>query len=183
MWKTTKRYLIVTSVALNVAFVAVWIAYAALPKADPQEAGKPRARQAVWCPLHRELGVTQEQWTQIEPRLRDFQGAVGELCQRVQGARSEVIDLIAAREPDLEAIRAKQDEILGTKRKIQDLVVRHMLAEKQVLTPDQQARLLEILREQMGCGSGPPMSGRGFGPGAAEVLREGRDDADAGGTP
>jgi Spy/CpxP family protein refolding chaperone len=182
MWKTTKRYLIVTSVALNVAFVAVWIAYAAVSQGRRQEGSGTTAEQGIWCPLHRELGVTQEQWTQIEPRLRNFQAAVGELCQRVRGARSEVIDLIAAEEPDLEAIRAKQDEILSTKRKIQDLVVSHTLAEKQVLTPDQQTRLLLMLRGQMGCGSGPPMSRRGFGPGVGQVLGDGRDDGDSGGT-
>ena len=161
MWKIVKRYSIVASVALNAAFVAMWIAHAAASQPGPQQTGETTTRQqAVWCPLHRELDVTEEQWAQIEPRLAEFQAAVGELRQRFQAMRPEVIDLVAAEKPDLEAIRAKQDEILATKRKIQGLVVSHLVAEKQVLTPDQQTQLFKMLREQSGCRVGPPMSGQ-----------------------
>jgi len=170
MWKKTKSYLIVASVALNVAFVAMWIAHAAACHGHPQEAGETTARQAIWCPLHRELGVTEEQWAQIEPRLRDFQAAVGELRQQTSAKRSEVIDLIAAEEPDAKAIRAKQDEILATKRSIQGLVADHLLAEKGLLTHEQQQQLFEMLRNRTGCAHGPPMSGRGRG-GLAPVLQ------------
>jgi Spy/CpxP family protein refolding chaperone len=69
-----------------------------------------------------------------------------------------VIDLIAAEEPDAESIRAKQDEILATKRRIQDLVADHLLAEKEILSPKQQQRLSEMLRNRTHCASGPPMS-------------------------
>jgi Spy/CpxP family protein refolding chaperone len=163
MWKTAKPYLIIASVALNVAFVAMWIAYAAPSQARPEEVGQRAMQHTIWCPLHRELGVTEEQWAQIEPRLRDFQAAVGELCQKVNARRSAVIDLIAAEEPDRATIRAKQDEILATKRNIQDLVADHLVAEKEILTPKQQQRLFEMLRNRTHCEAGPPMAGRGKG--------------------
>ena len=70
MWKKAKPYGIVASVTLNVAFVAMWIAYAAPLPVRPQETGQRATGQAIWCPLHRELKVTEEQWRQIEPRLR-----------------------------------------------------------------------------------------------------------------
>ena len=167
MWKKTRLYLIVASVALNVAFIAMWIAHAALPEAHPEETVQRETQQTIWCPLHRELAVTEEQWTQIEPRLREFQAAVGELCQQTGAMRLDVIDLIAVEEPDREAIRAKQDEILATKRRIQELVAGHLLAERQILTADQQTKLFEMLRNQTICAGGPPMSGRpkgGLGP-------------------
>ncbi|MBC8874699.1 MAG: periplasmic heavy metal sensor [Planctomycetes bacterium] len=167
MWKRTKSYLIVVSVTLNVAFVAVWIAYAVPSQAHPEETGQRGTQHTIWCPLHRELGVTEEQWAQIEPRLREFQAAVAELRQQTGVKRSEVIDLIAAEEPDRATIRAKQDEILATKRSIQGLVAEHLLAEKQILTPDQQAKVFEMLRNRTSCADGPPMSGRpgtGLGP-------------------
>lgn len=170
MWKKTRPYLIVASVALNVAFVAMWIAHAAACHGRPQEADETTDQQAIWCPLHRELGATEEQWAQIEPRLRDFQAAVGELRQQTSAKRSEVIDLIAAEEPDTEVIRATQDEILATKRSIQGLVVDHLLAEKEVLTPEQQQQLFEMLRNRTGCPDGPPMSGRARG-GLGPVLQ------------
>jgi Spy/CpxP family protein refolding chaperone len=158
MWKKTRLYLIVASVALNVAFVAMWIAHAASPEAHPEETGRQETQHTIWCLLHRELGVTGEQWAEIESRLREFQAAVGELCQEVNAKRLEVIDLIAAEEPNPVAIRSKQDEILATKRSIQDLVANHLLAEKRILTPEQQQRLFEMLRDRTCCAAGPPLA-------------------------
>jgi len=159
MWKTAKPYLIVASVALNVGFVAMWIAHATPSQARPEETGQRETQHTIWCPLHRELGVTEGQWQQIEPRLREFQAAVGELCQAVNAKRSEVIDLIAAETPEAESIRAKQDEILATKGRIQDLVADHLVAEKEILTPRQQQWLFEMLRNRAYCAAGPPMAG------------------------
>ncbi len=186
MWNTIKRPLIVVSVALNVAFVSMWIVHAVACHAHPQEsdetAGQQGIQQEIWCPLHRELAVTEEQWTQIEPRLREFQAAVSELTQPVKSLRSEVIDLIAADKSDPEAIRSKQDEILATKRKIQGLVAAHLMAEKEILTPDQQTQLFQMLRQQTNCKIGPPMSGRSCGPGMGRVLGERQEGTSDGGT-
>jgi len=158
-WKNTRVFLIVASVALNVAFVATWITRATVSHAHPGETGRRETRHTIWCPLHRELGVTGEQWTQIEPLLREFQAAVGERSQEVDAKRLEVINLVAAAEANPEAIRARQDEILATKRSIQDLVANHLLAEKGILTPEQQQRLFEMLRSRTCCAGGPPLAG------------------------
>lgn len=105
MWKKSKLYLVLASVALNVAFIAMWVAHAA-PVQRGLDAGDSRvAEEAIWCPLHRQLKVSPEQWQKIEPRLRDFQARVAELCQQTNSMRSQVIELLAAEEPDLEAIR------------------------------------------------------------------------------
>lgn len=160
MWRKTRPYLIVASMALNVAFVATWISRASVPHASPEETGRQERSHTVWCPLHRELGVTDEQWTEIEPRLLEFQAAVEELSRQTTRLRVQVIEGIAAEEPDRAAIRAKQDDILATKRRIQDLVAEHLLAERQNLSPEQQAKLFEMLRDRIKCGGGPPLSGR-----------------------
>jgi len=174
MWRRATFYLLLASLGLNLAFVGVWVARAWPARA----ANQPQSEPAVWCPLHRALGVTPQQWAEIEPRLREFQAAVGDLCSQTDVMRSEVIDLIAAEEPDLDAIRAKQDEILATKRKIQQLVVEHLLAEREVLTPEQQQQLFTMLRNRTGCPAGPPMSGRPRG-GLGRVLQHG-DATEAG---
>lgn len=183
MWQRVKPCLIVLSAALNASFVAMWIAHAApshLPAKHDAETGEPAG---VWCPLHRKLNVTPEQWRKIEPRLKQFQTAVGELARHVDHTRSEVIDLLAAPEPDETAIRAKQDEVLATKRKMQGLVVAHLLAEKEILTARQQQQLFQMLRDRTSCaGSCPPMSGRSLRPGMGEVLRENVDPQRAGET-
>ncbi len=169
MWRQTGRYLIAASVALNVAFLAMWITHAAASRLPAEPAVPVENPQGIWCPLHRELGVSSEQWREIEPRLKAFQAAVGELCDQVDRTRSEVIDALAAEEPDLEAIRARQGEILATKRKMQGLVVAHLLAEKEILSTGQEQRLFEMLRNCTGCAE-PPMSGRAKG-GIGRVLR------------
>lgn len=169
MWKQTGRYLIAVSVALNAAFLAMWIIHAAASHLPAEPAGPVEDLQGIWCPLHRELGVSAEQWREIEPRLQAFQAAVGELCDQIDRKRSEVIDALAAEEPDLEAIRARQDEILATKREMQRLVVAHLLAEKQMLSAGQEQRLFEMLRNRTGCAE-PPMSGRSRG-GIGRVLQ------------
>ncbi len=159
MWQTFKPYVWVASAALNVAFVAIWLVHAAAPTEMGTDTSD---REGVWCPLHRELNVTPEQWAEIEPRLVAFQASVCELLEQADAIRLEVIDLLAAPEPDRDAIRARQDAILATKRAIQAKVVDHLLAEKRTLEPDQQIRLFELLRRRSGCGSQhPPMSGRG----------------------
>jgi Spy/CpxP family protein refolding chaperone len=166
MWERTKRYLVVTSLTLNVAFIGTWIAHTTASHAHPEATSRQGTENVIWCPLHQELGVTGEQWTQIEPRLRAFRVAVEELRQQTNGMRAEVIKLIAAKEPDGDTIRARQDEILATKGRIQDLVAEHLLAEKQDLTPKQQTKLFEMLRNRTSFADGPPLSGRtesGFG--------------------
>lgn len=156
MWRRSTFYLVSASLGLNLAFVGVWVAHAW----PARPADQPQPESAIWCPLHRALQVSPRQWAEIEPRLREFQAAVGELCSQTDVLRSEVIDLIAAEVPDLDAIQAKQEEILTTKRQIQRLVVEHLLAEREVLTPEQQRQLFTMLRERTGCVSDPPMSGR-----------------------
>ncbi|MDZ7615594.1 MAG: periplasmic heavy metal sensor [Patescibacteria group bacterium] len=161
MWKTASPYLLIASVALNVAFAAMWLAYAATPSAVAEP--MPPDRSGVWCPLHRQLEVTGQQWSVIEPRLLAFQESAGQLRNEVAAMRAEVIDLLAAETPDLDAIRAKQDDVVALRRTMQARVVEHLLAEKATLTPEQQARFFEILRERAACGEpGPPMSGKGW---------------------
>jgi len=166
MWQTMRPYLISLSIALNLSFLAMWIAHAAPVHTADQVAGEvdsPRTGESsVWCPLHRELEVTEQQWQEIEPRLRQFQASVGELGAHVDRMRAEVIDLLAAESPDLAAVRAKQDEILEAKRTMQDMVAAHLIAERQVLTASQQQQLFQRLRDRTRCAAiGPPMSGRG----------------------
>jgi Spy/CpxP family protein refolding chaperone len=166
MWQTIRPYLISLSIALNLSFLAMWIAHAAPVDTAGEVAGEgnsPRtAESSVWCPLHRELEVTEQQWREIEPSLRQFQASVGELSAHVDQMCSEVIDLLAAESPDLVAVRAKQDEILEAKRAMQDMVAAHLIAERQVLTAAQQQQLFQRLRDRTRCAAeGPPMSGRG----------------------
>lgn len=163
MWKRIRPLLILLSVVLNVAFVVIWAAHA-LPT-HLRGIRDPRHGEGVWCPLHRRLGATDAQWREIEPRLVEFQNSARTVCEEANRARAEMIDLIAAPEPNGEAIRAKQEEILTCQRRVQELVINHLLNEKKSLTQKQQEQLFRMMREQSGCAGHGPMMGRmGRGP-------------------
>jgi len=167
MWRSSKRFLIVGSVALNLAFVGVWLAHAipaALDKEGAAASPKNKNMGRIWCPLHQQLNVSDEQWEQIEPRLKEFRESAQSACQHVNKLRLEMLELIAVPTPDREAIAAKQKEIQAGQRKMQGLVIGHLLAEKEILTPEQEERLFALIRER----SGGPMRG-----GIGRVLRDG----------
>jgi HEAT repeat protein len=74
-------------------------------------------------------------------------------------ARLELLDLLAAPEPDMKTIVVKQEEILAGQRRMQELVIKHILAEKELLTPEQLKELFNLLRQRSRCGGRGPMIG------------------------
>ncbi len=172
MWKKIVPLLIVFSVALNLAFVGIWGMQVAAPLLA---AGRTHDAE-VWCPLHRKLGVTWEQWQQIEPRLAEFRRKSQALCADMKRMRTELIDVIAAEQPDEQTIVAKQDEIRAGQRQMQGLVIQQLLAEKEVLTAEQQKKLFDMIRGQSGC-MGPPLMQGGLGEPSHMAAGSGPADA------
>ena len=71
-----------------------------------------------------------------------------------------MIGLLAAAEVDWDAVRQRQEKILGGHRRMQDMVLEHLVAEKEVLDDEQEAKLFGLLRQRAGCvAGGPPMTG------------------------
>jgi len=163
MWKKLKPFLIILSVGLNLAFVGTWIAHAACVgrTGEVRSCDEPKPQSGVWCPLHRQLGIDEEQWQEIEPRLLEFQKSARELCGDIGKHRLELLDLIATADPDQDAIRARQDAILAGQRKMQELVIERLLAEKDMLTPEQCEMFFQLLRDRSSCAGHGPMVGSG----------------------
>jgi len=166
MWKNMKTAIVILifSVALNMAFGAMWAIHR-LPAhlGCTGHKGDSHAKSCVSCPLHRKLGTSEKQWQEIEPHLVEFKTSALAVCRELNQLRNELIDLIAAPETDFEAIRAKQDGILAGQRKMQELLISHLLAEKEVLTPQQQKTLFDMIRKQGDCaGRSSIMSVRPF---------------------
>jgi len=156
MWKKIAPLLIVLSVALNVAVIGVWAAHVVRGHWIGRDRyGHGDGSEDVWCPLHRRLNVTDEQWRRLGPRMGEFQRQSQAVCAELNRLRNEVIDLVAAAEPDRQAIAAKQEEILVGQRRMQQLVIEHLLAEKEALTPQQQEELFNLLRRRSGCTAHP----------------------------
>ena len=166
MWRKVGPLLVLLSVGLNLAFVGLWAKHAVGSRRSPSPCGlcqDANGDSKVWCPLHRRLGTSVEQWRQIEPRLAAFRQSSQELCGKADERRAELIELFAVPQPDLEAIKLKQDEILVLQGQVQQLVIGQLLAEKQYLTPAQQKQLYELIRERSSCGQhGPMLKGLGL---------------------
>ncbi|OHB66514.1 MAG: hypothetical protein A2Y77_02290 [Planctomycetes bacterium RBG_13_62_9] len=155
--------LIVLSVALNVGFAGVWAAQTVAGHWSVREGRRQKSDDgAIWCPLYRRLNVTDEQWRRLEPGLTPFQQASQSLYEEIQRRRAEFIDLVAAAQTDREAIAAKQEEIRAGQRQMQELVVAQLLAEKEVLTAEQQTKLFDMIRRHSGC-IGPARMRGGLG--------------------
>ncbi len=163
MWRKIAPLLVVLSVALNVAFVGVW----GLRELRYRDVAEKPYDGPVWCPLYRRLGVTAEQWGRIEPRLKAFRRQSRALCKEMSSLRAGMIDILAAENPDPRAIAEKQGEIRAGQARMQKLVIEHLLAEKEVLTAEQEDKLFEMIRDQSSC-SGP-----------GRMLRLGNGNADA----
>ncbi|MFP4435584.1 MAG: Spy/CpxP family protein refolding chaperone [Phycisphaerae bacterium] len=170
MWKKIAPLLVVLSVALNIAFISVWAIHGIRGHwFDGGRCARDSGKAGPSCPLHRRLDVTDEQWKRIEPRIAEFRTRSQKICGEMNRLRTELIDLIASDNPDRQAIAAKQEEIRAGQQRMQQLVVEHLLAEKDVLTAEQQKKLFDLIRQRSAChGPGGMMglSGAGASPGS-----------------
>jgi Spy/CpxP family protein refolding chaperone len=164
MWNLIRKPLLALSLGLNLAFVGIWLGHS-IPgwtpghKVSKTSAGHP----SVSSLLHREIGVTPEQWRHIEPIIVDFREKAENQRQIITSLRGQLMDLLIMPEVDESVIRSKQEEILAGQRRMQNLVIDHLLKEKKLLSPDQAKKLLQSLCEQCRHDGGTVSSGKGFG--------------------
>ena len=168
MAKKIQTLVLVLSVSANAAFIGAWAVEKLAEPGDPESAqGAEVGDDGIWCPLHRKLGVTKEQWKKIEPEMLAFHRQTAKNCKKLRQLRSEMIELLAAPEPDRKAVEIQQQKILDGQRSMQDLVLGHLLAEKEILTAEQEKQLFRMLKECVAC----PGPGR---PGMMRFLNNGK---------
>ena len=128
------------------------------------------------APMQREivtLNLSADQGQQRQSRLLSFGTSADDVRRQIGQRRREIIDLLATREPNFAALKAKQEEILASRRKMQALVVEQIIGEKAVLTAEQHQRLFEMLRNQSGCGGPILVSSRVHDGGIKQLPRTG----------
>ncbi len=164
MWNKLKIPLFTLSVTLNVAFVAVWLAHTV-----PDLFTEFRVSHNVSDPapisssLYRELGVTSEQWNQMEPHIQHFRENAEDQRRKISMLRGQLMELLAEANVDEKALRAKQREILAEQQGMQNLVIELLLKEKEILTPEQQKALLKVIHQHCNCLENKEGSSRGIG--------------------
>ena len=155
MWKRLRNPFIALSLGLNIAFVAVWLANGLPDPIPPQRNSESvSGNLAVSSALHNEIGVSEDQWKQIEPHFRHFQKQAADQRRMISRLRGQLMELLASPDTSREMIKAKQEEILSAQRQMQDLVIAFLLMEKEILTPQQQKDLIEAIhRHCVGAGN------------------------------
>jgi len=179
MSRKTIHWLLVLSVAFNIGLVGRWAGRAAI---EHWRNERNRAER-VWCPLHRNLGVSEKQWAAMEPELLEFRRSSQAFCSEIRRRQAELIDMIAEGDPHPDTLAARQKEILDRQQQLQMLIIEHLLAEKEVLSPEQQSALFSLMRRRCGCaGAGPDCEGCGIGNGmlhrTASTGSGGNDNSD-----
>jgi Spy/CpxP family protein refolding chaperone len=162
MWNNLRNPLFALSVGLNLAFVAMWLVHSLSAPGDAGGIFRPEIEGAVPSAIHREIGVTEEQWQKIEPLVLDFRENASKQRQEISALRGQLMDLLTMPEVDKAAIRKTQEEILAGQRRMQNLVIGHLLKEKAFLSPEQGKRLMQSLCEQCRHDGGM-VSGKGLG--------------------
>ncbi len=157
-------FIFAVSIALNTAFVIAWAGVRLSDglTQEPSQSSQQDDNEKIWCPLHRSLKVTDEQWKQIEPNLLEFQNVSDGVCLEINNKRAEMIELLSKADPDTQAIMDKQKEILAGQDKMQKLVIEHLLFEKSVLTSQQQEEFFRLFRHQRGFGANQNASPASF---------------------
>lgn len=171
MGKNLQKPLCALSLGLNLAFIAVWLAHSLSAPGGAGGLSPSAVDSLVPSELHREIGVTEQQWRMMEPWVRDFQKKAAEQRQSISALRGQLMDLLILPVADEAALREKQEEILAGQRRMQNLVIDHLLREKELLSPEQGRKLMESLCEQCR-DDGGMVSGKG--PGRALDERTGR---------
>jgi hypothetical protein len=184
MWHEIRPCLLALSLGLNVPFVSMW-AMRGVPASDSTRPNIPppavvrsngsennfrsgfrgskgRAPVDVSLDMYRRMGVSDEQMEVIKPRVVRFLDAYSELSKQRRQYSLELVNLVAADSPDHDAILEKQEQVIECHRRTQEIVVQNMLADTEILTPDQQKALFDS-RRRMYDSRGFDKS-RGWGP-------------------
>jgi Spy/CpxP family protein refolding chaperone len=99
--------------------------------------------------MHRELGLSDEQAAQWKSLREKFQTNLARLRPALQAKRVELVQLVAAPEPDRARIDAVAAEIQALQAELQKECIQHLLDEKKILNPEQQRKFLETIRARL----------------------------------
>ena len=119
----------------------------------------------------RDLGITDEQKSFMRAEIQKSTARFNELQWQVQDAMEALHALMKANPVNEQQALAQLDKVLDTEREIKRLHFGLAIALKNKLTPEQQAKLHELMMQMRqtdggpGRGPGPGGPGRGPGPG------------------
>lgn len=164
MYRTIILILLGVSIGLNIALTTAWIIHFKPPLAQERGRETDTPVNSVSCALHRQLGVSEEQWEKLEPIIRSFQEDIRDQREQIQNLRGKMFKLLRQDQVDRDKIEELQNRMREEQAKMQDLVLEHILEEKKVLTDEQEKQFLDLLGNRI-------QHGHGCAPGGGENQR------------
>jgi Spy/CpxP family protein refolding chaperone len=134
MNRNLKTLAVIFSVALNVTFIVVHVVQSLRDR--------PRF-------VYEELDLSAGQRAQFEAERDSFIRIHDQFGAGMIEKHAELMDLLAVTPVDDSAIQAKLDEIHANHRSLQQIVVRHLRKDREVLTPDQRRQFFAVLKERI----------------------------------
>jgi Spy/CpxP family protein refolding chaperone len=144
-----KTLAVIFSVVLNIAFLTVYVAR--------KVADRPKY-------AYEEVNLSKEQHVQMVASRDHFLKAINEIGYQIINANVGLADLIAADPPDQQAIEGRLQKIGSLQQSMQQVVVTHLLEDKQILTPKQRARFFAVIKSRIRAQAAPWLAGRSPSP-------------------
>jgi len=152
-------FIAVCSLVLNIAFIAMWLTHAAPRFMMTHQSCRVDKADCQKCPLYKTLALSDSQWSVLRPHVEAYRHLADSLLRELSAAREALITELARTPTDTAALTMCRERILNGQRKMQEQVVANVLAQKAVLTPEQQQRFIETVRNSMACERMPGMIG------------------------
>jgi Spy/CpxP family protein refolding chaperone len=134
MNRNLRTLALIFSVVLNVTFIAAHI--------FQNLSDRPRF-------AYEELDLSAEQQTQFEAGRHSFTQRLNRFVNGMIQKQAELMDLLAADPVDDAVIQAKLDEIHANHRSMQQIIVQHLLKDREILNPDQRRQFFSVLKDRI----------------------------------
>ena len=140
---------VVLLTAINVAALTT-SAYNHWDRGDSSRRGHRREGRSSW---EERLGLSASQSEQMKVQHEVLVEKIRPLRDVMQGKRDHFYELVMVTAPDRAAIDRVQDEMDSLQADIKRLVIDNMLAQKEILTPEQQSQFFNMIKKQYGNGN------------------------------
>ncbi len=148
-----KKKLIIWGVVLLTAINVASLTTSAYYHWDGDEENRRERRREGRSSWEERLGLTTEQSEQMQTLRSSLMEDIRPLREVMQGKRERFYELVMAPTPNRGTIDRVQGEMDSLQADIKGLVIDHMLAQKEILTPEQQTQFFTMMKKRYGNGS------------------------------
>jgi Spy/CpxP family protein refolding chaperone len=150
MKDNVKNLVLIFSITLNIAFVG-GTAYHSFSSGSI--ASKPSLDRSF---LYQELNLTKAQLARVEPARDQFHKRLREIGGEIKARQLKLVDLLAGPVLNRESVGNLEQEIRTLQQTMQDTVIRHILDQATVFTPEQRSQFFALMKERIELGEPRP---------------------------